>query len=75
LIPTDNQELPRTISSQGFGIVGWQAKSCHWINIPDPRSQKSGRNEVIQTEEGRARLSRQEELGQVQAPRQRRRKT
>ena len=71
MIATDNQELPRTISSQGFG----RQKNATGLIFQIPEARRVAENEVIQTEEGRARLSRQEELGQVQAPRQRRRKT
>ena len=74
-IATDKLELQKPIILKNFGNVCWQAKLCHWINIPGPRSQEDGGNKVIQTGKGRAGLSGQEELGHVQALRQRGEKT
>ena len=74
--------LPQTIRScqepfllKGLASLAGRQKVATGLIFQIPEARRVAENEVIQTEEGRARLSRQEELGQVQAPRQRRRKT
>ena len=74
-LPQTSWSYKNQFFSKNFGNVCWQAKLCHWINIPGPRSQEDGGNKVIQTGKGRAGLSGQEELGQVQALRQRGKKS